>query len=759
VSQNLKLEVLLTAINKATAPLKAITKGSTETAKALKAARDNLRGLNDQQKNLDGFRKLDKDIAITKNSLIGATDKIKQLKLEMAAVDKPTAAMNKAFNKAVKEAGGLKKQHNDLILKQQQLRTQLHGAGMDTKSLSDHQRTLKTNLANATAQVAKQTDALKKQSEIASRMNAAKRVRDDALSKRNAIAGAGAQAVGTGVAMGLPILKVVKDYAVFETAMLGVAKQMDGARDSNGKLTKSYYEMSDSIKDMSERLPLTAIEIANLVEGAARMGIQGKQNLLTFTEQTAIMAAAFDLPTDQVAEDIGMISNLYKIPISNIHEFGDAINWLDDNAQSKGGDIIDVMKRIAGTATTAGMNFKDAAALGSSFLSLGASAETAATASNAMINRLSNAPVLASSKRYASGLEMLGLEAIKLQKAMSSDATGTIVDVLERIKALPKDKQLEAATRLFGVEYGDDASKLAQNLEEYRRQLKLTKEAQAAGSMARESSAQISSLEAQATMAKSAIANTSAEIGQQLKPALVDILNTIKEVTIGIRNWVKEHPVLTGFIVKAIAAIAILSIGIGGLLLTIAGILGPMIAMRFIFSAIGIKGGLLIPILRGVGTAIMFIGRMLLLNPIGLAVTAIAGAAYLIYKNWEPIKEWFSNLWDGITKRFYAFIEPIKKALAEVKDFFDSRGGNTLATIGSNNNSTMWQNDLLIKPSQPIKAKPTTTVQQMWGAPVINVHPSPGMNEEQLGKVVAKEISKTNDAAQARNRSLLRDRE
>lgn len=759
MSQNLKLEVLLSAINKATGPLKQITKGSTETAKALKAARDNLRALNDQQKNLDGFRKLDKDIAIAKNSLIGATDKIKQLKLEMAAVDKPTATMNKAFSKAVKEAGGLKKQHADLILKQQQLRSALHGAGMDTKTLSDHQRTLKTNLANATTQVAKQTEALKKQSEIASRMNAAKRARDEGLNRRNAIAGAGASTMGAGVAMGLPVLKVVKDYAAFETAMLGVAKQMEGARDSNGNYTQSYYQMSDAIKDMSERLPLTAIEIANLVEGSARMGIQGKENLLIFTEQAAVMAAAFDLPTDQVAEEMGMIANLYKIPIKSMSEFGDAVNYLDDNAQSKAGDIINVMKRIAGTATMVGMSYKDAAALGSTFLSTGSSEEAAASAANAMIGRLANAPILASAKRYAGGLKMLGLEATKLQKSMNSDATGTILDVLDRIKALPKDNQLEAATRLFGVEYGDDASKLAQSLEEYRRQLKLTKDAQAAGSMARESSAQIKSLEAQYVMATAAISNTSTELGQQLKPALVDILNIIKDVAVGVRNWVKEHPVLTGFILKTVAALAILSIGVGGLLLTIAGIMGPFIAMRFVLSAIGIKGGLLIPILRGVGSAVMFIGRMLLMNPIGLAVTAIATAAFLIYKYWDPIKAWFSNLWDGITKRFNAFIAPIKKALAEVKAFFDGTGANTLATAGANNRGTQFNNDLLIKPTKPLKSGGTATVQHVTNAPVVHVHPTPGMNEEQIGKAVAKEISKNNNAAAARSRSTLRDRE
>ncbi len=48
--------------------------------------------------------------------------------------------------------------------------------------------------------------------------------------------------------------------------------------------------------------------------------------------------------------------------------------------------------------------------------------------------------------------------------------------------------------------------------------------------------------------------------------------------------------------------------------------------------------------LRAVGTAVLFVGRALLLNPIGLAVTAIAGAAYLLYRNWTPVVAWFKAL-------------------------------------------------------------------------------------------------------------------
>jgi phage-related tail protein len=46
------------------------------------------------------------------------------------------------------------------------------------------------------------------------------------------------------------------------------------------------------------------------------------------------------------------------------------------------------------------------------------------------------------------------------------------------------------------------------------------------------------------------------------------------------------------------------------------------------------------------------VGRALLLNPIGLAITAIALAAFVLIKYWEPIKAFFSGLWSEISSAF-----------------------------------------------------------------------------------------------------------
>lgn len=61
-----------------------------------------------------------------------------------------------------------------------------------------------------------------------------------------------------------------------------------------------------------------------------------------------------------------------------------------------------------------------------------------------------------------------------------------------------------------------------------------------------------------------------------------------------------------------------------------------------------VLGGGLLRGLMAAGRAVLFIGRVLLMNPIGLLITGIAVAAYLIYRYWGPIKGFFTRLWTGI---------------------------------------------------------------------------------------------------------------
>ncbi|MEP4192057.1 MAG: hypothetical protein ABJN51_13305, partial [Sneathiella sp.] len=63
-------------------------------------------------------------------------------------------------------------------------------------------------------------------------------------------------------------------------------------------------------------------------------------------------------------------------------------------------------------------------------------------------------------------------------------------------------------------------------------------------------------------------------------------------------------------------------------------------------------GGALSSAVTTVGTAFSTIGKIVLANPILAAVAAIAGAAFLIYKNWDDIVSYFTGKFDAVTKAF-----------------------------------------------------------------------------------------------------------
>lgn len=651
-ADKLKLEVIMGMVEKITGPLKNITKGSGATAKALKAAKDELKSLNDAQKRIDGFRKLDKDLSIVQNGMKGAQDRIKTLKQEIAKLPAPTKDMSRALKEAQSEAAHLKGRFTDLQEKQQRLRTELNATGMDTTKLATHQRELagKINLANAA--VDKQVQAMQRHNAQARRMHAAMANYQKATALGSRMTGAGRAAMGAGIAGGLPLVIAVKQFASFEDAMMGVARQVQGARDANGKLTATYYEIGDAIKAMSARVPLATNELAEILAMGARMGIQGKQDLLAFTETSATMAAAFDISAGEIGESMGRLSQLYKVPIKDIGQLGDAINWLDDNALSQGGEIIDVMQRIAGSAAMARMNFKEAAALGSTFLSLGAGSEVAASASNAMIRELSIATM--QTKRFRGGLAMLKLDAKAIQWGMSKDATGTILKVLDAIRALPQEQQLEAATRMFGKEFGDDAAKLAANIGEYRRQLELVNQAQAKGSMDKEAQARLQALTAQYTLAKNTLSGVATEIGANLKPSLVGLLQSGADVLKNVRDWMKENPGLTAALVKIAAVGALVVTVIGAIVFAVGALIAPIALLRLGFAWMGVGAG---------GAASGLLG---FLNPVAKLAAAFAAG----YALGTLINGWI----DAFVSKIFGYKTTLGGAIFDIIQMF--KNGN-----------------------------------------------------------------------------------
>ncbi|MCX9067652.1 phage tail tape measure protein [Citrobacter portucalensis] len=708
--RNLRLQVVMSAIDKLTRPFKQARASTQELAASVKQSRDALNQLNQTTAKLDGFKKLQAENQKLGERLNYARQKANLMNQELGASGPPSQRQILALEKQRLAVQRLEERQGKLQTRTAQVRAELYRAGISANDGASATARITRETERYNRQLAEQEARLRRAGEQQRKMTEARNQYSKSLEVRDRVAGAGAAMTGAGVAMGAPVVAAIKDYASLEDSMKGVAKQVNGLRDASGNRTAQFYEMQAAIKSASEQLPMQngAVDYAALVEGGARMGIGGdakswaeqKKELLDFASVTAKASVAFELPADQLAENMGKIAQLYKVPISNIEQLGDVINYLDDNAMSKGADIIDVLQRMGDTAGQ--LNYQKAAALGSTFLTLGSAPEVAASAAKAMVRELSIATI--QGKRFQEGMAALKMDPAKLQKSMSKDAMGTIVSVLERVNNLKPDDRTPMLTQLFGKEFGDDAAKLAQNLPELRRQLELTQGQAAKGSMQKESDINKDSLSAQWMLTKAGTQNVMSGLGESLRPPLMEIMRDIQPVIRSIRLWVEQNPQLTATIMKIVAALAAMAVALGTVMIGIAAVIGPLAVMKLSIQTLGIKFvptltsaasnlgralSFLLSPLNLVRTGLMFVTSSmgLLISPVALAIAGlagIAGVALVIWKYWQPISAFLG----GVVEGFIAAAAPILTVFAPLQPVFGWIADQVKALFG-------WFGDLL----------------------------------------------------------------
>jgi phage-related protein len=147
---------------------------------------------------------------------------------------------------------------------------------------------------------------------------------------------------------------------------------------------------------------------------------------------------------------------------------------------------------------------------------------------------------------------------------------------------------------------------------------------------------------------------------------------------------------------RARAALAVGAFhGFVAVLRTVAGafgaILHPVKSIRIAFTGVRailasmgglLKSAILHPIatLHTVASALFSalrvgfatIGRVLMANPIGLIITAIALAAYVLIRHWDKVKAFFAGFWEGLTEVVGPVFSDIGTMLSAI--FSDLRG-------------------------------------------------------------------------------------
>ncbi|MGP6881590.1 phage tail tape measure protein [Klebsiella pneumoniae] len=691
--RNLNIRVAFSALNNMSRPVNAARQSAAALASQINQTKTSIKGLERQATSFDRLTAANKK---TTEQLAQAKEQARQMAAAYGPLRQRSAEQVAALNQQRAAIRQLTQQQKGEQTQLNQLRASFYSEGIAISSASRATEQINQRTAQYNRQLAEQQRRLDAVNQAQARYSRAKETGEKMMS-------GGMKTAAVGAATLAPVAAAVKSYSSLEDAMKGVAKQVNGLRDDSGNRTPQYEEMQRAIMDASEKLPMAngAVDYAALVEGGARMGVANsddpwekqKADLLAFASMAAKASVAFELPADQLSESLGKIAGLYKIPTQNIEQLGDAINYLDDNAKSKGSDIIDVLQRVGGLASQ--LDYKQAAALGSTFLTLGTPAEVAASATNAMVRELSIATV--QGKNFMQGLDALGLSAEKVQKSMSVDAMGTIISVLEASKKLAPDQQVANLTQIFGKEFGDDAQKLANNLPELRRQIELTQGAAAKGSMNRESDINKASLSAQWQLTKTGAVNAFSSAGETLREPLMDIMLTVSKVVGSVRRWVEANPALVVSIMKVTAAIGALLVVVGGLMLSIGAVLGPMALVRLSFTTLAGEGGiarLTGGVMRLGGAfqwlagspmqALLSAGRMVfgplitllagISAPVWGLIALFAAAAVAVIKFWEPIQAFFTGFFNGIMTGLQPVFDAFNAVFAPLAPIFDAIG-------------------------------------------------------------------------------------
>lgn len=716
---SLQLSVLLNAIDKMSAPIKGASKSVGELSKKLrenKAVRAQLSRQERQhaesvKKYASTLNPLKNNLAKVNQELLQAQQRAKHYAQQLAGAKNPTAEFTAKVEKANAAVKILKAEQGQAANKLRQAREQLKAAGLSAQTLAQRQTELGNKTKAANQQIKQQELALSK---LNAKAAAHAKYRGQVESLKSISGKAqilGAQSLAAGATVTAPVKRTTTDFMSFEDAMLGVARQVDGLKNkSTNELTPEFDEWKLKIQALSKELPLTTVQIANMVESAARMDIP-KEQLEDFVRLNTQMATAFDAQNpDELVEQFGKVSKNFKLTIDDTKDLADTINWLDDNAISKGTGIIGYMNRVAGISGIAKISAKNMAALGSTLQTLGAEEEDSATAVTTIFTRLG---VAGNHSEVDGGLKKLGLDPQKIAKGMASNAQETLMLIIERIKKLKEEDKSDVMKGLVGIPHIKTISKLVTNTEEWRRQIALANDEMAKNSMSREFQTRMQALSASTGIFQNRLFNLSATIGGTLAPTLKGIMSKVGDGVDKFKNWIEANQELASKIMIVVAIAGSALTAFGGLSLALSFLVYPIarVALGFnyflkISKGLGAGVGLLAKAFAWFGAtavkAVINLTRVMFANPIIAIIMLIIGALILLWQNWDTVKEslskgwaWLSEqaneIWTNITNAISEKVETLKNKVGEITDsignYFNEKWNglvDTAKNFGSN---------------------------------------------------------------------------
>lgn len=513
-----------------------------------------------------------------------------------------------------------------------------------------------------------------------------------------------ATATATSAAITAITVDAAKKAIEFESTMADVAKVVDGLRDQNGAFTKSYYEMSDALLNMSKSIPMTADALGQIMASAGQAGI-ASEDLAKFTETAAKMGVAFDTTAEQAGDWMATWRTALNLSQTQVTALGDQLNYLGNTTSENALKLSEVVTRVGALGQTAGLSAGEVAALAASMP--GVTAEISATGIKSMMIAMT-AGASATSKQ-AAVLQQLGFTASDMANRMQTDAKGAIIDLLGAIKQLPAAEQTAALSQYFGKESVSSIAPLLKNLGYLQQQFAKVGDASAySGSMEAEYAVRADTTANKLQLMQNKLAVLQVQIGNKILPYVNDALDELSA------NALPKAEKTLGFIIPKVAKLlgfmlehssALINIGLGitavvGISKTFKAVStaykGATAAVKLLRAAqlktktatialtaqirahtFAMRASAAASKAAAVASKAFRAGLAFVTSPIGiaiLAITALIAAGVWLYKNWDTVKAKAAQLGAKISGIWTKINTAVTTAIAAISSRFPALG-------------------------------------------------------------------------------------
>lgn len=639
---NLKLQVVLSAVDKLTAPFRSAQESNKRLASAVRQSRDSLKILNQQASQIDGFRKIKQQLTSTQQAYQSATQRVNTLAREIANTENPTKKQLEVFKKAQREAGQLKTKYEQLQHSAQRQRSALQANGISTNQLGQAQRRLNSDIERTTQQLRRQENQLKRSAEQERRMTAVKSQYQKTLDTRNKMAGTGATMTATGAGMLYTAKQTMMPGYEFNVGMSKVQ-----ALTRLDKNSDEFKMLREQARELGATTAFTANQVAQGQSFYAMAGFKPEQ-IKNAMPGTLAMSLAGDIDLGTTADIGSNILTGFKLDSDQMGRVSDVLVGAFTRSNTSLTMLGDTMKYVAPVASGLGVDLETAAAATGKLGDAGIQGSMAGTSLRAILGRLAEPP-----KQAAKALEELGIK--------TRDAKGNLRDFPELLAELDKKTaKMGNAQRagffkhIAGEEAFSALSVLAEQAGKGELQTLVADLKKAKGEAQKVAGTMTDNLSGDMKNLQSAWEDLGIQMFDSIDSPLRELSQSITNVITKVGVWMKENPELAKTLTMIGLAIAGIITILGVLSLSIAAMLGPLAMAKLSLSVLGIKGGsaltLLLKPIKLLGSAFLWLGKAMLSNPILLIIAAIAAAIYLIYKNWDTIGPYVYKVWDTVKK-------------------------------------------------------------------------------------------------------------